>query len=253
MAIDAEPAADSATRTAGRGPWLALAIDGPVLSLAAVPAAPRLLVTGDPAAFAIALGQQRPRIIVLATPPASAADLDLALRERRRRPTLRLVHISRLDDLEARLQAIRAGVDDAVTDGIEPIELCGRLEILEAQAHAPGRHELAVTEDAVLDLVAHEVRRDGRVVHLRPKEFQLLALLAAHPGRAYSRRQILDKVWGPEHDGDPRTVDVHVRWLRTKLEPDADAPIHLVTVRGVGYRLDPASRWPHGTAGSGGR
>jgi DNA-binding response OmpR family regulator len=253
MAIDAEPDADHGTRTTGRGTWLAFALSGPALSLAEGPAGPRLRVAADPATFALGLEQYRPRIAILAAPPASAADLDLALRERRRRPTLRIVHISQSEDVEARLHAIRAGVDDAVTDGIEPIELCGRLEIMEAQAHAPSRHELAVTEDAVLDLVAHEVRRDGRVVHLRPKEFQLLALLAAHPGRAYSRRQILDKVWGPEHDGDPRTVDVHVRWLRTKLEPDADAPVHLVTVRGVGYRLDPASRWPAAAAGSRGR
>lgn len=242
MAIDADPVADSGTRPAGRGAWLALATDGPALAIAAGPAAPRVHLTADPAAFAIALEQQRPRVAILASPPATTAALDLALRERRRRPTMRLVHISRLDDVETRLAAIRAGVDDAVTDHIDPVELCGRMEIMEAHAHTPGRHELAVTEDAVLDLVAHEVRRDGRVVHLRPKEFQLLALLAAHPGRAYSRRQILDKVWGPEHDGDPRTVDVHVRWLRSKLEPDADAPLHLVTVRGVGYRLDPATR-----------
>lgn len=242
MAIDAEPIADTGTRTTGRGTWLALASDGPVLSISMGPAAARLQLTPDRAAFATALAQQRPRIAILTSPPASATELDLALRERRRRPTLRLVHISRLEDVEARLAAIRAGVDDAVTDRIDPVELCGRMEILEAHAHAPSRHELAVTEDAVLDLVAHEVRREGRVVHLRPKEFQLLALLAAHPGRAYSRRQILDKVWGPEHDGDPRTVDVHVRWLRSKLEPDAEAPLHLVTVRGVGYRLDPVTR-----------
>jgi DNA-binding response OmpR family regulator len=242
MAIDAEPAADTGPRIAGRRTWLALSIEGPALALAAGPAGLRLRVTADPGAFAIALAQHRPRIVILTTPPARAADLDLAIRERRRRPTLRVVHISRIEDVETRLQAIRAGVDDAITDGIEPIELCGRLEIMEAQAHAPGRRELAVTEDAVLDLIAHEVRRDGHVVHLRPKEFQLLALLAAHPGRAYSRREILAKVWGPDHDGDPRTADVHVRWLRTKLEPDADSPTHLVTVRGVGYRLDPASR-----------
>jgi two-component system response regulator RegX3 len=58
----------------------------------------------------------------------------------------------------------------------------------------------------------------------------------------YTRRQLLDRVWGPGHVGDPRTVDVHVRWLRSKIEPQPDAPLHLVTVRGVGYRLDPDPR-----------
>jgi len=75
-----------------------------------------------------------------------------------------------------------------------------------------------------------------------PSEGELLAMLAAHPGRAYSRRQLLDRVWGHDHEGDPRTVDVHVRWLRSKLEPRPEAPIHIVTVRGVGYRLDPEPR-----------
>ena len=121
-------------------------------------------------------------------------------------------------------------------------ELVARLAILEERTRV--RHEtvLAVTDDTELDLVAHEVRRGGGIVHLRPKEFQLLAMLAAHPGRAYTRRQLLDRVWGPGHAGDPRTVDVHIRWLRSKIESQPDAPNHLVTVRGVGYRLDPIGR-----------
>ena len=67
-------------------------------------------------------------------------------------------------------------------------------------------------------------------------------MLAAHPGRAYTRRQLLDRVWGHDHDGDPRTVDVHVRWLRAKIEREPARPVHLVTLRGIGYRLDPPDR-----------
>ena len=63
-------------------------------------------------------------------------------------------------------------------------------------------------------------------------------MLAAHPGRAYTRRQLLDRVWGADHDGDPRTVDVHVRWLRSKIEAEPGRPVRLVTIRGIGYRLD---------------
>ncbi len=110
-----------------------------------------------------------------------------------------------------------------------------------ARARA-GRTRSRSGNDLVLDLVAHELRRDGRTVHLRPKEFGLLAMLAAHPGRAYTRRQLLDRVWGSEHDGDPRTVDVHVRWLRAKIEPEPARPVHLITLRGIGYRLDPPDR-----------
>ena len=122
----------------------------------------------------------------------------------------------------------------------------GRPRIVILGTPPAGRRDLdvalAVTEDTELDLVAHEVRRGGSIVHLRPKEFQLLAMLAAHPGRAYTRRQLLDRVWGPGHAGDPRTVDVHIRWLRSKIESQPDVPNHLVTVRGVGYRLDPIGR-----------
>jgi DNA-binding response OmpR family regulator len=101
---------------------------------------------------------------------------------------------------------------------------------------------MVVAEGVTVDMAAHAVRRDGVLVHLRPKEFQLLAMLAAHPGRAYTRRQLLDRVWGADHTGDPRTVDVHIRWLRSKIETRPERPEHLLTVRGVGYRLDPDPR-----------
>lgn len=223
----------------GRPSWIALADGGPVAQLDGQTTAPKLRITRDAATFAQLLSAARPRIAILARPPACADDIDLALRERRRRPTLRLVLLSPPDAVDERLEALRSGVDEALADTIEPAELAARLSILEDRART--RHEtvLAVTDEVSMDLVAHEVRRAGTLVHLRPKEFQLLAMLAAHPGRAYTRRQLLDRVWGYDHDGDPRTVDVHVRWLRSKLEPQPDVPVHLVTVRGVGYRLDP--------------
>jgi DNA-binding response OmpR family regulator len=103
---------------------------------------------------------------------------------------------------------------------------------------------LPVAEETVLDLRAHELRRDGRTIPLRPKEYQLLVTLAANPGRAFSRRQLLDLAWDRERDIDTRTVDVHVHWLRAKIEATPRHPTHLITVRGFGYRLDP---WPDGS------
>ena len=222
--------------------WIALADGGPVARMGGLHSMPNLRTTRDPAIFAGLLTAARPRIAILAWPPAGTGDIETTLRERRRRPSLRVVLLSAPEAIDERLDALRAGVDEALADTIEPSELAARLAILEDRARA--RHEtvLNVTEDASIDLIAHEVRRAGQLVHLRPKEFQLLAMLAAHPGRAYTRRQLLDRVWGQDHDGDPRTVDVHVRWLRSKLEPQPDVPVHLVTVRGVGYRLDPGPR-----------
>ncbi len=222
--------------------WVALADGGPVGILSAMVGVRPLQATVDPVEFAEMLRSARPRIAIIGTPPAGADDLAVALHERRRRPGLRVVVVSPSDAISARLDALRAGADEAHPDTIDPAELGARLTILEERTRPRHATTLAVTDDTELDLVAHEVRRAGALIHLRPKEFQLLAMLAAHPGRAYSRRQLLDRVWGAHHDGDPRTVDVHVRWLRSKIEPEPDSPIHLVTVRGVGYRLDPSPR-----------
>jgi DNA-binding response OmpR family regulator len=222
--------------------WVALADGGPVGLLSGMVGARMLQATADPAEFAEMLRSARPRIAIVGTPPADADDLAVALHERRRRPGLRVVVVSPPDAISARLDALRAGADEAHPDTIDPAELGARLAILEERTRPRHDTTLAVTHETDLDLVAHEVRRAGALIHLRPKEFQLLAMLAAHPGRAYSRRQLLDRVWGAHHDGDPRTVDVHIRWLRSKIEPQPDSPIHLVTVRGVGYRLDPGPR-----------
>ena len=195
--------------------------------------------------FADALRLRRPRIVLVPEPPATLSDLRLVAEERRRRQGLRAVHLAPPDAVDERIAALRLGFDDALPWTIEPVELAGRLRILLARASggpAGGRGIIAIGEGLELDLVAHELRRDGTPIHLRPKEHRLLALLAAHPGRAYTRRQLLDRVWGSDRQGDPRTVDVHIRWLRSKLEPDPANPIHLVTVRGVGYRLDPIER-----------
>jgi DNA-binding response OmpR family regulator len=221
-------------------PWVALSGGEIAAGLAAASSLGQLQVVADPAAFERALAVGRRHLAVLVAPPATEADERMALRERARRPGLRIVHVTSPADVERRLDALRRGFDEAFASDIDPEEFVSRLQILDARSRARHGREVPVAGGVVLDPVAHEVRRDGALIHLRPKEFQLLAMLAAHPGRAYTRRQLLDRVWGPGHQGDPRTVDVHVRWLRAKLEPMPATPVHLVTVRGVGYRLDPA-------------
>ncbi len=216
--------------------WIGLAVDGPLLALA-----DRARIVGDIAAFMALVDQARPRIAVVSEPPATAELLDWLAHERRRRTRLRIVHLAAEDAVDARLDALRRGFDAALPSTIEPDELHGRLSLLDEGAHPPPGTAIEIAAGLELDLMAHELRRDGAPVHLRPKEFQLLAMLAGHPGRAYSRRQLLDRVWGQEHDGDPRTVDVHIRWLRSKIERDPARPV-LVTLRGIGYRLDPPDR-----------
>lgn len=89
-----------------------------------------------------------------------------------------------------------------------------------------------------IDQTRREVRRSGKSVHLKPKEFDLLVFLARHPGIALSRDLILERVWGWAYDGNSRTVDVHVRWLREKIEEDPSQSRRIQTVRGIGYRFE---------------
>lgn len=235
-----DPGVDFSQR---RATWLVLATDGPALELERLaPASTRVRAVADPAVFAGLLHDGRPRIAIVATPPAGDDDLELVALERRRRSSLRTIQLSAPDAGVSRLDALRQGYDDALPQTIDPRELAGRALLLEEQARTRAGASLQIADGLELDLVAHELRRNGQPVHLRPKEFQLLAMLAGHPGRAFTRRQMLDRVWGLDQVGDPRTVDVHIRWLRSKVEDAPDQPVHLVTVRGVGYRLDPPHR-----------
>lgn len=227
-----------------RATWLVLAVDGPATLVPAEVPTTAARVVADPTRFRALLLAERPRIVVCSEPPADRATLDLVTAERRRRSRMRAVHLAPPDAVEARLAALAAGFDDAIPSATPVSELVGRLAWLDARARPRDGSgtALPVGDDLELDLVAHELRRGDSVIHLRPKEFGLLALLAAHPGRAYTRRQLLDRVWGPDHEGGMRTVDVHVRWLRSKIERTPERPVHLVTVRGLGYRLDDPER-----------
>ena len=105
--------------------------------------------------------------------------------------------------------------------------------------------QAAETEGAVLrfgdlevDEIRHEVRLRGQPLALKPQEYKLLRFFARHRGEMLSREQILQNVWGWDFLGDSRTVDVHVRWLRRKIEPDPAHPVRIVTVRGGGYRFE---------------
>jgi DNA-binding response OmpR family regulator len=228
----------SAMRDASPRPWVALAVDGPIVQLSAR-LGPRLQVAGDGGAFVAALRTSRPSLAILAAPPATSAEERDALDVRAVDRDLRLVHLTRACDIGRRLAAMRSGFDEALVDDVDPGELLARLTLLDERRDVRALTPLAVADEVVLDPVAHQVRRGEVPIHLRPREYDLLAALAAAPGRAWTRRELLDQVWGRDHVGDPRTVDVHVRWLRSKIEPVPASPVHLVTVRGVGYRFDP--------------
>ena len=220
-----------------------LAADGPATLLAGAVPGVVLAVVADPSRFRELLATHRPRVVVCSRPPAGLGDLQAVAEARRRRPSMRAVLVSQPEAVDARLDALARGFDDALASTIPLDELAGRLSWHDSRSRVRSAPAgvLRFGEGLELDTFAHELRRDGEVVHLRPKEYGLLVLLAAHPGRAYTRAELLDRVWGGRR-GAGRTVDVHVRWLRSKIELDPDRPATLVTVRGVGYRLDAVRR-----------
>lgn len=132
---------------------------------------------------------------------------------------------------------LTAGADDCVARGVGRFELAARVRaILRRRAHAvPG--EVLRVGPFTLDLARHLFSAAGKPVHLPPKEFGLLELLMRRDGRVVGRQEALQRVWAAPEGSDPTTVDVHVKRLRAKLEPDPGQPRHLLTVRGLGYRF----------------
>lgn len=140
---------------------------------------------------------------------------------------------------------LEMGADDYVTKPFSMRELQARIKAVlrrsaekkQVQAEQPGERFLQAGKIKI-DTARHAVYRDGNIVELNPKEFELLVYLMSNRGQVMSREKILGKVWGYEYIGNDRTVDVHMRWLRQKLEEDAENPQYLVTVRGYGYKFE---------------
>ncbi|MGH9095666.1 MAG: winged helix-turn-helix domain-containing protein, partial [Acidimicrobiales bacterium] len=136
---------------------------------------------------------------------------------------------------------LEAGADDYITKPFVMKELCARIRASLRRAHSPEpseRHDLGGGD---LEIIPDEgvVRLAGAQLHLTRTEFRLLCELAHSPGRVFTREQLLERVWGYDYFGDSRIVDVHVRRLRVKVEPDPTEPVYVATVRGLGYKFQP--------------
>ncbi len=138
-----------------------------------------------------------------------------------------------------RVLGLEVGADDYLTKPFSMRELIARCRALlrRQRLSAIPQTPMLQMRDVVLYPQECRVTVRGKEVNLSPKEFRLLELFMTHPRRVWSREQLIDQVWGPDFLGDTKTVDVHIRWLREKLEQDPSQPEYLVTVRGFGYRF----------------
>jgi DNA-binding response OmpR family regulator len=151
-----------------------------------------------------------------------------------------VIMLTALGEETDRVVGLEVGADDYVTKPFSPRELALRVDSVLRRASTPTAPKRLVDGDLVVDEARHEALRDGEVLALTGREFDLLRFLLAHPGTAYSREELLEQVWGWSF-GDQSTVTVHVRRLREKVEPDPTRPVRLCTVWGVGYRWEAAS------------
>jgi two-component system, OmpR family, response regulator len=186
--------------------------------------------------------KERPDLLILDVmlPKMDGFEVCRALRKESSIPILMLT--ARDEELD-RVLGLELGADDYLTKPFSMRELLARVKAMlrrveMARADAVPAPFLTLKEGSLeIDLSAHRATLAGNPLHMKPKEYDLLAFLMSSRGRAFSRDQLLEQVWGYDYAGDTRTVDVHVRWIREKVESDPSRPEMIETVRGVGYRF----------------
>jgi two-component system OmpR family response regulator len=186
--------------------------------------------------------REKPDLVILdiMLPKISGFEVCRILRKEMIVPILMLTAKTEETD---KIVGLEIGADDYMTKPFSMRELLARVGAMLRRAKMvemqPGpREALLKVGDIEVDIARHKASKGAKMLELTPKEFDLLAFLATNRGFVFSRGQLLEKVWGYDFAGDTRTVDVHIRWLRQKIETDPNNPKHLVTVRGTGYKLE---------------
>jgi len=167
----------------------------------------------------------------------------------RKEMTTPILMLTARDDEIDRVVGLEVGADDYLTKPFSMRELMARVkaqlrrsrllrEELSQLGASQKQQEKLTFDNLVINLTRREVTLDGKPLALKPQEYELLLFFAEHKGQMLSREFVLERVWGWDFIGDSRTVDVHVRWLRQKIEVDPSKPTRIVTVRGGGYRFE---------------
>jgi len=178
----------------------------------------------------------KPDLIVLdiMLPQRSGLELCRAIRRDSSTP---IIFLTARSDEADRVRGLELGADDYVVKPFNLSELAARVKAVLRRATGEPVPEMIERGNLRIDPRSHEVSLDGKALKLSPKEFALLYFLARNVGQVFSREMLLDRVWGRDAFVSARTVDVHVRWLRTHIEEDSNSPTRIMTVRGVGYKF----------------
>ena len=203
-----------------------------------------VVVASDGGEGLVSARQNSPDVVVLDLMLPSLSGMEVCKALRRDGSILPIIMLTARDSEIDRIGGLESGADDYVTKPFSMRELIARVtaQIRRMQMiksiSQNATDEILDLGELVINRASRNVTLNGKSVDLRPREFDLLTHMAANPGRVYTRDQLLHDVWGFEYIGDTRTVDVHVRWLRLKIEEDPARPKILGTVRGVGYRIN---------------
>jgi two-component system response regulator RegX3 len=224
----------------------------------------RVLVVEDEESFSDALSYMLRKegfeVAVAATGPEALTEfertgtdivlLDLMLpglsgtevcRQLRQRSSVPIIMVTARDSEIDKVVGLELGADDYVTKPYSPRELVARIRAVLRRRSEPEELMPAALEAGPvrMDVDRHTVSVSGETVSLPLKEFELLEMLLRNAGRVLTRGQLIDRIWGADYVGDTKTLDVHVKRLRAKIEPEPASPRHLVTVRGLGYKYEP--------------
>jgi two-component system, OmpR family, phosphate regulon response regulator PhoB len=179
-------------------------------------------------------------LIVLDVMLPQVNGLDICRILRRQNNLVPILIISARSSETDRVVGLEVGADDYLSKPFGMRELLARCRVLLRRTLLPASPEQSTLnwKEIKLDTISHEVTCKGENLALSPKEYRLLELFMKSPRRVWNRDQLIERVWGDDFMGDAKTVDVHIRWLREKIEEDPSNPQYIVTIRGFGYRLE---------------
>jgi two-component system phosphate regulon response regulator PhoB len=196
---------------------------------------------GDGEEALVQITERQPDVLLLdwMLPLVSGIEVCRQVRRSPNARSLPIIMLTARGEEGDKIRGLNSGADDYITKPFSPSELIARVRAVMRRANPDSSADTLTFGDVAMDIAAHRVTRGERAVHLGPTEYRLLRFLLEHPGRVFSREQLLDAVWGHDVYVEPRTVDVHIRRLRKTLNAPGETDL-VRTVRSAGYALDEA-------------